>query len=203
MSAGNKAPGPDQTPNKVLKVVADIISRPLHELFNACLRIQHCPQHFKHSTTVVIPKPGKPSYRETKEYRLIALMNTVGKILDSIITRRLQYYAEQYHLLPRNHTGRRKATSSEHALHLLVEEIYEAWRNDKVASLLLLDVTGAFHNVSHQRLTHNPRKRHIHPIRPSCQQVRPSVLLSHRHFQGLRRLVLGANPPPHRAPHRR
>ncbi|KAH0175692.1 hypothetical protein KCU67_g16, partial [Aureobasidium melanogenum] len=58
-------------------------------------------------------------------------MNTVGKILDSIITRRLQYYAEQYHLLPRNHTGRRKATSSEHALHLLVEEIYEAWRNDK------------------------------------------------------------------------
>lgn len=60
--------------------------------------------HFKHSTTVVIPKPGKPSYRETKAYRPIALMNTVDKILDSIIARRLQYYAEHYHLLLRNHT---------------------------------------------------------------------------------------------------
>lgn len=163
LSAGDKAPGPDQTPNRVLKAVVDIISKPLQELFNACLRIQHCPQHFKHSTTVVIQKPGKPSYRGTKAYRPIALMNTVGKVLDSIIARRLQYYAEQYHLLPRNHTGGRKATSSEHALHLLMEKIHEAWRSNKVASLLLLDVTGAFDNVSHERLTHNLRKRHIHP----------------------------------------
>lgn len=162
-TAGDKAPGPDQTPNKVLKATADIISKPLQDLFNACLELQHCPQHFKHSTTVVIPKPGKPSYKETKAYRPIALMNTIGKVLDSIIARRLQYYAEQYHLLPRNHTGGRKSTSSEHALHLLTEKVHKAWRNNRVASLLLLDVTGALDNVSHARLTHNLRKRHIHP----------------------------------------
>ena len=164
LSAGDKAPGPDQTPNKILKIIVDAISRPLQELFNACLRLQHCPQHFKHSTTVVIPNPGKPSYRETKAYRPIALMNTIGKVLDSIVARRMQYYAEHHQLLPRNHTGGRKATSSGHALHLLMEKIHEAWRNNKVASLLLFDVTGAFDNVSHERLTHNLRKRHIHPM---------------------------------------
>jgi ribonuclease HI/exonuclease III len=163
LTSGDKAPGPDQTPNKVLKAIADIISGPLQGLFNACLRVQHCPQHFKHSTTVVIPKPGKPSYKETKAYRPIALMNTIGKIFDSILARRLQYYAEQYHLLPRNHTGGRKATSSEHALHMLIEKVHAAWAEGEVASLLLLDVTGAFDNVSHERLTHNLRKRHIHP----------------------------------------
>lgn len=163
-TAGNKAPGPDQIPNKVLKVVGDIIAEPLQNLFNACMALQHCPQHFKHSTTVVIPKPGKPSYKETKAYRPIALMNTIGKVLDSVLAKRLQYYAEQYHLLPRNHTGGRKATSSEHALHLLIEKIHAAWSKGKVASLLLLDVTGAFDNVSHARLIHNLRKRHIHPM---------------------------------------
>ncbi|KAG9636027.1 hypothetical protein KCU64_g14772, partial [Aureobasidium melanogenum] len=106
-TAGNKAPGPDQIPNKVLKVVGDIIAEPLQNLFNACMALQHCPQHFKHSTTVVIPKPGKPSHKETKAYRPIALMNTIGKVLDSVLAKRLQYYAEQYHLLPRNHTGGR------------------------------------------------------------------------------------------------
>ena len=155
LTSGDKAPGPDQTPNKVLKAFADIISRPLQELFNACLKIQHCPQHFKHSTTVVIPKPGKPSYKETKAYHPIALMNTIGKIFDSILARRLQYYAEHYHLLPRNHTGGRKATLSEHALHMLIEKVHAAWAEGRVASLLLLDVTGAFDNVSHERLTHN------------------------------------------------
>lgn len=63
----------------------------------------------------------------------------------------------------RHHTGGRKATSCKHALHLLVEEIHTAWGNGEVASLPMLDVTGAFDNVSHQRLLHNLRKRHIHP----------------------------------------
>ena len=33
----------------------------------------------------------------------------------------------------------------------------------KVASLLLLDVSGAFDNVSHERLLYNLRKRGLHP----------------------------------------
>lgn len=162
-SAAEKAPGPDQIPNRALKAAEDILTEPLQKLFNACIRIQHCPQHFKHSTTVVIPKPGKATYRETKSYRPIALMNTIGKMLDSVIATRLQYYAENYQLLPRHHTGGRKATSCEHALHLLVEKVHTAWGRGEVASLLMLDVTGAFDNVSHQRLLHNLRKRHIHP----------------------------------------
>ena len=43
------------------------------------------------------------------------------------------------------------------------EKIYEAWNSPEpqVASLLLLDVSGAFDNVSHVRLLHNLRKRRI------------------------------------------
>ena len=52
--------------------------------------------------------------------------------------------------------------SAEQAIHLLLEKIYSAWQliavEPKVASLLLLDVTGAFNFVSHERLLHNLRK---------------------------------------------
>ena len=47
----------------------------------------------------------------------------------------------------------------EHTIHLLLEKIYTSWRKRKVASLLMLDVSGAFDNVSHERLIHNMRKR--------------------------------------------
>jgi hypothetical protein len=40
-----------------------------------------------------------------------------------------------------------------------MEKMFKAWRRKKVASLLMLDVSGAFDNVSHARLPHNLRKR--------------------------------------------
>jgi hypothetical protein len=91
-------------------------------------------------------------------------MNTIGKMLDSVIARRVQYYAGEFHLLLRNHTRGRKATSCAHALHLLVEKIHSAWNSGMGATLLLLDVAGAYDNVSHARHIHNLRKRHIHPM---------------------------------------
>jgi ribonuclease HI len=46
-------------------------------------------------------------------------------------------------------------------MHLLLQRIYQAWSEDKVATLLLLDVSGAYDNVSPERLLHNLRKRSI------------------------------------------
>lgn len=59
--------------------------------------------------------------------------------------------------------GGRPGRSTETALELLTEQIHTVWGvgNDKVASLLSIDVAGAFDTVSHQRLLHNLRKRRI------------------------------------------
>jgi hypothetical protein len=64
-------------------------------------------------------------------------------------------------LLPRRHTGGRKLASTEHVIHVLLQRIYKAWSEDKVATLLLLDVSGAYDNVSRERLLHNLRKRRV------------------------------------------
>jgi len=90
-------------------------------------------------------------------------MNTIGKIMDVVIAQRLNYIAETYHVLPSTHMGGRKMRSTEYALHIVTNKIYEAWdkKTSEVASLLLLDVSGAFDNVSHTRLLHDLRKRRV------------------------------------------
>ncbi len=60
-------------------------------LANACLRVGHWPRHFKDSVSVVIPKPGKPSYSTPKAFRPIVLLNTLGKLIEKMIANRCQF----------------------------------------------------------------------------------------------------------------
>ncbi|KAJ6436234.1 reverse transcriptase [Purpureocillium lavendulum] len=158
-----KAPGPDGIVNRALQIASPWIRQHLTRIFNQSLSLGYCPQHFRNSTTIVIRKQGKDDYTIPKSYRPIALLNTIGKVMDAIIATRLSYIAETYQLLPATHMGGRKLRSTEHALHYIIEKIYDAWNKGKgmVASLLLLDVSGAFDNISHRRLLHNLRKRRV------------------------------------------
>ena len=162
-AAPNKAPGTDNIPNGILHQTTGILLPHLHRLFNACLQTGYCPAHFRHSITVVLRKPGKDDYTQPKSYRPIALLNTLGKALEAIIASRLTYLADTYGLLPSRHTGGRKLASTDHAMHVLLQRIHKAWADGEVASLLLLDVSGAFNNVSRPRLLHNLRARRLCP----------------------------------------
>ena len=159
--ATNKTPGPDDLPNEIIKATLTETLATLQTLFNACIQKGYCPTHFKQSTTVVIKKPEKDNYSTPKSYRPIALLNTLGKVLESIVATRLSYLTEEYQLLPRNQFGGRKGVSTEHALHSVVGKVKKAWERREFASLLLLDVTGAFDNVQPDRLQHNLRRRAI------------------------------------------
>ena len=60
---------------------------------NACLDLGHWPSHFKISTTIVILKPNKSSYNMSKFFRLIILLNILGKLIEKVIGNRLQFHA--------------------------------------------------------------------------------------------------------------
>jgi hypothetical protein len=54
---------------------------------NASINYAHWPGHFKESVSVIIPKPGKPSYDKAKSFRPIVLLNTMGKLIEKMIAR--------------------------------------------------------------------------------------------------------------------
>jgi len=58
---------------------------------NTCIDVGYWPSHFKKSTTVIIPKPNKQLYNSPKLFRSIVLLNTVGKLIEKVIGKRLQF----------------------------------------------------------------------------------------------------------------
>ncbi|KAI0995822.1 hypothetical protein K3495_g12360 [Podosphaera aphanis] len=159
----DKAPGPDEIPNWLLKECRKTLSKALVELFNGCLSLEYHPTRFKESTTIVLRKPQKPRYDTRKAYRPIALLNTMGKLLEKLIAKRISRTAETHHLLPEEQMGARPNRSTVTAIEMLTEQIQTTWGRDKkrVTSLLSLDISGTFDNVSHQRLIHNLRLKGI------------------------------------------
>ena len=149
---------------QVLQCAAAELLPILETIFNSSIELGHCPKQFRSSITVALRKPGKEDYTSGKSYRLVALLNTIGKILDAIIAKRISYIAETYELLPKTHLGGRKASSTDHTAHLLVEKVQAGWNASAmggVTTVLCLNVSGAFDYVSHSRLLHNLRKRCI------------------------------------------
>ena len=85
----------------------------------------------------------------------------MAKVLTSIVAEIISSLVEMYQLLPKTHFGGRPGRTTTDAVHYLVHRIKEAWRNEQVASVLFLDVEGAFPNAVTDRLIHNLKKRRI------------------------------------------
>ncbi len=157
----HKAPGPTGIPNFILQQLISTFLPILYQIFNASLNLSYCPLLFRTSITIAMQKPYKDDYSITKAYRPIALLDTIGKALESILAKKIRALTELHGLLPKTHFGGRRETSTEHAIHYLVEKTYKRWYQGKDTSSLILDVTDAFDNVSHERLQHNLKKRRM------------------------------------------
>lgn len=75
---------------------------------------------------MLLRKPGKPDYSTPGAYRPISLLNTLGKILEAVIARRLSYLAEKHNLLAETQFGRRPGRITEQALLVLSNAIDRA-----------------------------------------------------------------------------
>lgn len=150
-----KALGPTLIPNIVLQYLEPLLSPLLKRVFNTSLELSYCAKLFQDSITVAMQKPHKDNYTPVKAYRLIALLDIIGKTSESILAKRISAITEIHHLLPNTHFGGRKNTSTKHAVYFLIEKIYTAWDRGKEAFALMLDITGVFDNVSQPRLIHN------------------------------------------------
>ena len=85
------APGPDKMTWCHWKLIIkdnECLSK-IISIANACINLSHWPKYFKVSTTVVIPKPNKPSYDNLKAFQPIVLLNTLGKLVEKVIAERL------------------------------------------------------------------------------------------------------------------
>lgn len=126
----------------------------LAALTTRCFELGWHPTRFKRAKTVVLPKPGKPpaTYQTPGGYRPIALLPTLRKVIEAVAAKRVTEAAEAFGLLPDEQMGNRAHRSTELAVRLVVAQVQEAWRQKATASLLQLDISGAFDTINHIRL---------------------------------------------------
>jgi len=87
------APGPDHVTWGMLKtlVANPCIASLFLGLAEACIQLSHWLTQFKESLSVIIPKPGKPSYSTPKSFQPIVLLNTLGKLVEKMLSCCMQY----------------------------------------------------------------------------------------------------------------
>ena len=161
----DKTPGPDGIPNEVLKALAPEIVEGLAQGISVRLASGTLPDSLKESTTIALRKEGKKDYSLPSSYRPIALENTLAKVVEKVLANRLSLLAESQELLSWNQMGARKDRSTLSAIGLITSCVETAWRARPgcVASMLSLDLAGAFDNVPHERLIAILREKRIPP----------------------------------------
>ena len=85
----SSAPGPSGQGWRLIKWAWNDIpglSKRLVHLFNACISAGYHPTAWRKATVVVIPKPNRADYSLPKNYRPIALLECLGKLLEKSLT---------------------------------------------------------------------------------------------------------------------
>lgn len=155
-----KAPGQDQLPVGVWQMLWPVVGKTICHLLQASIRLSYIPRQWKVAKIIPLRKLDR-DHTLPNSYQPISLLSTLGKILEATIATRISYMVEKYNLLPENHFGARRQRSSEQALNILMEKIYEAWRGKKVLSLVSFDVKGAYNGVAKEVLIQRLQERRI------------------------------------------
>jgi len=150
----NSAPGLDKMSWHHWKPIfkdSDCLSKIIN-IADTCINLGHWPKYFKISTTVIIPKPSKPSYNNPKAFRPIVLLNTLGKLIEKVIAERIQFTVAFNDSIHPSQLGGLKFKSTSDAGVTLTHIIHSGWSKEKTTSTLAFDISQFFPSLNHQLL---------------------------------------------------
>ena len=120
---------------------------------NVCVEIGYWPSHFKTSTTIIIPKPNKVLYNFPKAFRSIVLLNTLGKLIEKVISNRLQFHVISNNFIHQSQLEGLKFKSTSNTSIMLTHFIHIGWIRNLTTSILAFDISQFFSSLNHYLLT--------------------------------------------------
>ena len=151
----SSAPGPNKLSWHHLKFIVnqDKCLANIINIANACFNLGHWSNYFKYSSTIIIPKPNKMSYDQAKVFRPIVLLNTLEKLIEKVITERLQFTVVNNNFIHLSQLGGLKFKSTIDAGVALTHIIWSGWAKGKTTSTLAFDISQFFPSLNHHLLT--------------------------------------------------
>jgi hypothetical protein len=151
--ANKSAPGSSGIGWSMLKKGWEAVKDHLILTYNSCLFLGHHPARWREAKVVAIPKPDKPDYSLPKAHHPISLLETMSKLLEKAIAKRMQHDIVKYKLIHANQFGGRAHSSCMDAGLALIHDVQDAHRRGLKVGILLFNVRGFFNNVNHGRMT--------------------------------------------------
>ena len=146
----SKSTGMDTIDTYIIKLVAPDILPAITHIVNLSIRDSSFPQSWKQAK--VIPLLKKGDRFEPKNYRPVALLNILSKILERAVYLQLVEYLDQNNLMHPNHHGGRRAHSTSTALLQMYDTWVQALEEDNMAGVMMIDLSAAFDMVDHDIL---------------------------------------------------
>ena len=137
------AAGEDGIDYTLIKELPEEGLRAILKLYNKIWETGNIPATFKKAIVIPIKKPDKAADNPAA-YRPISLTSHLGKVLETIVTRRLNYYLEKNKIINQKQSGFRKARQTMDQILRLVNEIEIAKKDNKMIGAVFLDLEKAY-----------------------------------------------------------
>ena len=137
--------------SNVVNETSDIFFDPLKYIFNFSLQQRIIPENLK------IAKVS-PIYKKDEEflltnYRPISVLPCFSELLERIMYNRLVKYLSENSILYEKQFGFQTSHSTEHAILLLVNQLYQSFDESNFMLEIFIDQSKAFDTVDHKILT--------------------------------------------------
>ena len=187
----SKAQGHDGFDTILLKHIIKEIATPLTHIFNHSFQEGVFPTKFKMAKIVPIFKSGDQS--DMSNYRPIALLNVIGKLLEKCFYNRLISFVSNENILFNGQYGFRKGHQTVHAVMDLVNFVAKTWEHDKVVAGVFVDLKKAFDTVDHEILL---KKLSMNGVRGCTLKWVESYLYNRKQFVTIPKTAQTYTPSP-------
>ena len=153
-----KAPGPDGIPNEIISLVCENWPDLFKETFDICLRTGIFPRIWKRQYLVLLRKGEKP-LENPSSYRPICLLDTCGKFLEKLITKRLEMEIEGNGGFSGMQFGFVRGRSTIDAILEVVSTAASSMGRMRFCSIVTLDIRNAFNSADWSVICQTMRER--------------------------------------------
>ena len=144
-----KAVGPDGIPNEFYKEGGEKIEEGLLDLFES-IDEEEVPIEWNKVQVKLAFKHGKKDKKDIKNYRPVAVANTISNIFCGIITDKMTNLIEEEELIGEEQNGFRKDRRGTENLYILKELTEKAGKENKQLYCMFLDIEKAYDTVNRQ-----------------------------------------------------
>lgn len=157
----NTTPGVDEISYVMIKYLPEIAQNLLLDTYNNCLRGGNIPLEWKTYKIYPFLKPNKDP-NNANSYRCIAMTSCVGKVLQTMLKNRLDWFIENQCILSDLQAGFRRGKGIQDNINYLITYVQTGFGNNENTVGVFLDLKAAYDSVSIQLLYNKLIKSGIH-----------------------------------------